>query len=180
MGIPEVIVAAPSQLSRQHFTVRMPDPANHLLEVELQIQEVDPEVPLRLRLPVWTPGSYLVREYARHVQEFQAATEQGIPLAWRKVDKNTWQIDPPGCSAVKVCYRVYAYELTVRTNHLDLTPRLFQRGSAVSLRARSRAGTLHLDGDPPQARLAHRHQFAAFDLLFWGSRFRPVFCGRGL
>ena len=61
-------------------------PANHLLEVELQIQEVDPEVPLRLRLPVWTPGSYLVREYARHVQEFQAATEQGIPLAWRKVD----------------------------------------------------------------------------------------------
>ncbi|MGY4633079.1 M61 family metallopeptidase [Thermostichus sp. OS-CIW-29] len=132
MGSPEAVVAAPSQLSRQHFTVRMPDPANHLLEVELQIQEVDPEVPLRLRLPVWTPGSYLVREYARHVQEFQAATEQGIPLAWRKVDKNTWQIDPPGSSAVKVCYRVYAYELTVRTNHLDLTHAYFN-GAALFL-----------------------------------------------
>ncbi len=132
MGIPEAAVATPSQPSRQHFIVRMPEPANHLLEVELQIQEVDPELPLRLQLPVWTPGSYLVREYARHVQEFQAATEQGIPLAWRKVDKNTWQIDPPGCSAVKVRYRVYAYELTVRTNHLDLTHAYFN-GAALFL-----------------------------------------------
>ncbi len=57
MGSPEAVVAAPSQQSRQHFTVRMPEPANHLLEVELQIQEVDPELPLRLQLPVWTPGS---------------------------------------------------------------------------------------------------------------------------
>lgn len=106
MGIAQGGVAAPSQLSRQHFTVRMPEPANHLLEVELQIQEVDPKVPLQLRLPVWTPGSYLVREYARHVQEFQAATEQGIPLAWRKVDKHTWEIEPPRCSAVAIRYRV--------------------------------------------------------------------------
>ena len=132
MGIAQGGVAAPSQLSRQHFTVRMPEPANHLLEVELQIQEVDPEVPLQLRLPVWTPGSYLVREYARHVQEFQAATEQGIPLAWRKVDKHTWEIEPPRCSAVAIRYRVYAYELTVRTNHLDLTHAYFN-GAALFL-----------------------------------------------
>ena len=132
MGIPPAEVATPSRPSRQHFTVRMPEPASHLLEVELQIREVEPEVPLRLRLPVWTPGSYLVREHARHVQEFQALSEQGSPLAWRKVDKNTWEVDPPGCSAVTVRYRVYAYELTVRTNHLDLTHAYFN-GAALFL-----------------------------------------------
>jgi predicted metalloprotease with PDZ domain len=132
MGIPPAEVATPSRPSRQHFTVRMPEPASHLLEVELQIREVEPEVPLRLRLPVWTPGSYLVREHARHVQEFQALSEQGSPLDWRKVDKNTWEVDPPGCSAVTVRYRVYAYELTVRTNHLDLTHAYFN-GAALFL-----------------------------------------------
>jgi predicted metalloprotease with PDZ domain len=132
MGIPSAEVATPSRPSRQHFTVRMPEPASHLLEVELQIREVEPEVPLRLRLPVWTPGSYLVREHARHVQEFQALSEQGSPLDWRKVDKNTWEVDPPGCSAVTVRYRVYAYELTVRTNHLDLTHAYFN-GAALFL-----------------------------------------------
>jgi predicted metalloprotease with PDZ domain len=142
MVISEAAVAAPIQLSRQHFTVRMPEPANHLFEVELQIREVEPEVPLRLRLPVWTPGSYLVREYARHVQEFRAENEQGIPLPWRKIDKNTWQIttpsglrDQPHCNrsqTVNVRYRVYAYELTVRTNHLDLTHGYFN-GAALFL-----------------------------------------------
>lgn len=132
MGIPPAEVATPSRPGRQHFTVRMPEPASHLLEVELQIREVEPEVPLRLRLPVWTPGSYLVREHARHVQEFQALSEQGSPLDWRKVDKNTWEVDPPGCSAVTVRYRVYAYELTVRTNHLDLTHAYFN-GAALFL-----------------------------------------------
>ncbi|MCF2970097.1 peptidase M61 [Synechococcus sp. Nb3U1] len=142
MVISEAVVAAPLRLSRQHFTVRMPEPANHLFEVELQLREVEPEVPLRLRMPVWTPGSYLVREYARHVQEFRAENEQGIPLPWRKIDKNTWQIRTPsrlheqppsnGSQTVYVRYRVYAYELTVRTNHLDLTHGYFN-GAALFL-----------------------------------------------
>ncbi|MEN9224214.1 MAG: hypothetical protein Q6L60_04160 [Thermostichus sp. HHBFW_bins_43] len=142
MVVSETVVAAPLRLSRQHFTVRMPEPANHLFEVELQIQEVEPEAPLQLRLPVWTPGSYLIREYARHVQEFRAEDEQGIPLPWRKIDKNTWQIrtpprlrEQPPCDrsqTVYVRYRVYAYELTVRTNHLDLTHGYFN-GAALLL-----------------------------------------------
>ncbi len=150
MVISEAAVAAPIQLSRQHFTVRMPEPANHLFEVELQIREVESEVPLRLRLPVWTPGSYLVREYARHVQEFRAENEQGIPLAWRKVDKNTWQVQPRTNQTVNIRYRVYAYELTVRTNHLDLTHGYFN-GAALFLYVPGREQEPHtLTVIPPQ------------------------------
>ncbi|MGQ9838130.1 MAG: M61 family metallopeptidase [Cyanobacteriota bacterium] len=152
MVISEAIVAAPVQLSRQHFTVRMPEPANHLFEVELQIREVQPELPLLLRLPVWTPGSYLVREYARHLQDFQAQDEEGIPLPWRKVNKNTWQVQPRlnSSQTVNVCYRVYAYELTVRTNHLDLTHGYFN-GAALFLYVPGREQEPHmLTVIPPQ------------------------------
>jgi predicted metalloprotease with PDZ domain len=44
-------------------------------------------------MPVWTPGSYLVREYARHVQDFAATEAGGKPLAWRKINKNTWRVE---------------------------------------------------------------------------------------
>ncbi|MEN9242724.1 MAG: hypothetical protein Q6K92_03175 [Thermostichus sp. DG_1_5_bins_95] len=141
MGISQASVAALGQLGRQHFTVRMPEPANHLFEVELQVREVQPQVPLRLRLPVWTPGSYLVREYARHLQEFQAEDEAGIPLPWRKTDKNTWQVQPRS-PLVNIRYRVYAYELTVRTNHLDLTHGYFN-GAALFLYVPGREGEPH-------------------------------------
>jgi predicted metalloprotease with PDZ domain len=76
-----------------------------------------------LVMPVWTPGSYLVREYARHVQDF-TVTEGGSgnnskPLAWRKINKNTWRVETNGAAReVRATYSVYANELTVRTNEL--------------------------------------------------------------
>ncbi len=70
-------------------------------------------------MPVWTPGSYLVREYARHVQDFSARSAAGQPLAWRKVNKNSWTVDGKGAAEIVVRYRVYSNELTVRTNELN-------------------------------------------------------------
>lgn len=70
-------------------------------------------------MPVWTPGSYLVREYARHVQDFSARSAAGQPLVWRKVNKNTWTVDGKGAGEIVVSYRVYSNELTVRTNELN-------------------------------------------------------------
>jgi predicted metalloprotease with PDZ domain len=75
---------------------------------------------LELALPVWTPGSYLVRDYARHVECF-SAENGGQPLAWQKTDKTTWQIATNGSATIQATYQVYAFELSVRTSHLDDT-----------------------------------------------------------
>jgi len=97
----------------------MPGPHTHLFHVEVRVTAADG--PLELALPVWTPGSYLVREYARHVQDFEAWSAAGEPLAWRKVDKTSWRVEASPGEAVVVRYAVYANELTVRTSHLDAT-----------------------------------------------------------
>lgn len=77
---------------------------------------------LNLQMPVWTPGSYLVREYSRHVQDLSAVTANGKQdLHARKLEKNLWQVDTQDTTQITVFYRVYANELTVRTNHLDRT-----------------------------------------------------------
>ena len=69
-------------------------------------------------MPVWTPGSYLVREFARNVQDF-AATAAGQPLKWEKINKNTWRINTAGAREWQATYRVYANELSVRTSELN-------------------------------------------------------------
>lgn len=100
------------------YTVSMSKPATHLLEVEIRVKSAVPET-LELKMPVWTPGSYLVREYARHVQNFAAKDGSGKALSWRKTNKNTWAIDSNRVGEVVVTYLVYSNELTVRTNELN-------------------------------------------------------------
>lgn len=120
-------------LSRSHtgfkiqYQVAMPHPQFHLFEVTLQVKGWM-AASLDLKMPVWTPGSYLVREYARHLQDFQAEGTQS--LSWRKLSKNHWQIDTAAETEVTVRYRIYANELTVRTNHLDSTHGYFN-GAAL-------------------------------------------------
>jgi predicted metalloprotease with PDZ domain len=105
---------------RFHYTVAMPEPASHLFEVTLHIAATTAlPASLLLKMPVWTPGSYLVREYARHVQNFVAIAPTGVPLSWQKQGKNSWQVETGGVPAITLQYRVYANELSVRTNHLD-------------------------------------------------------------
>jgi predicted metalloprotease with PDZ domain len=102
-----------------HYSVAMPNPESHLFEVTLRVQGWSEPI-LDLKMPVWTPGSYLVREYARHLQDFRSlGGDRALP--WRKISKNHWQIETNSVSDVTVCYRIFANELTVRTNHLDST-----------------------------------------------------------
>jgi predicted metalloprotease with PDZ domain len=70
-------------------------------------------------MAVWTPGSYLVREYARHVEGLTAADPSRTPLAVDKTRKNRWRVTTNGASTVFVRYRVYAHEMSVRTNWVD-------------------------------------------------------------
>ncbi len=103
------------------FTVAMSKPYTHLLEVEIRVKiPANLQVPNEsdLVMPVWTPGSYLIREFERHVQDF-AADVDGRALDWTKVDKNTWRVKTNGARQWRVTYRVYANELTVRTSELN-------------------------------------------------------------
>lgn len=101
------------------YTVSMSKPATHLLEVEMRLSWATMPERAELKMPVWTPGSYLVREYARHVESFSAKDQNGTDLSWRKTNKNTWQIDAKGAKEIVARYNVYANELTVRTNELN-------------------------------------------------------------
>ncbi len=111
-----------------HYQVAMPQPSSHLFEVTLTVENWQSPL-LDLKFPVWTPGSYLVREYARHLQGFTVL--EGFP--WQKLSKNHWQVgcpESPAPAAVTICYQVFANELTVRTNHLDSTHGYFN-GAAL-------------------------------------------------
>jgi predicted metalloprotease with PDZ domain len=102
------------------YQVAMPQPQTHLFEVSLSVSNWHHQV-LDIKMPVWTPGSYLVREYARQLQDFTALTSAGTKLTVAKVAKNHWQIQTNGHSEIAIGYRIFANELTVRTNHLDVT-----------------------------------------------------------
>ena len=113
------------------YQVAMPQPQNHLFEVTLQLSNYSSPL-LDLKLPVWTPGSYLVREYAKHLQDFEAFTNQE-PLTWRKISKNHWQVETDNVAQITIKYRIFANELTVRTNHLDSSHGYFN-GAATFFR----------------------------------------------
>src|ERR1700736_4636548 len=103
------------------FTVAMPRPYTHLFEIEMRAKiPANLQVPNEsdLVMPVWTPGSYLIREFERHVQDF-ATDVDGRPLEWTKIDKNTWRVKTNGARQWRASYRVYANELTVRTSELN-------------------------------------------------------------
>jgi predicted metalloprotease with PDZ domain len=99
----------------------MPKPWTHLLEVEIRMQvPANVNVPneMNLIMPVWTPGSYLIREYERNVQDFSADAGDH-PLEWTKLNKDTWTVKTNGARQWRVFYRVYANEFSVRTNELN-------------------------------------------------------------
>lgn len=101
------------------YTLSVTQPAQHLLDVAIDVQDVQGNH-LDFVLPTWTPGSYLIREYARHVQDV-AAQAGDQPATWQKIDKQTWHVQTNGADHVVLRYRVYGNELTVRTNHVDDT-----------------------------------------------------------
>ncbi len=99
------------------YTLSFPAPQTHYIEVEALVpargrREVE------LEMAVWTPGSYLIREYSRHVEDVRAESGgQERPVT--KTAKNRWRVDTGGGASVAVRYRVYAREMTVRTNFVD-------------------------------------------------------------
>jgi predicted metalloprotease with PDZ domain len=100
------------------YTLAMPAPQTHYFEVRTDLQGFGQEY-TDLKMPVWAPGSYLVREFARHVERLKAQGANGQPLAVEKIDKNTWRVHHAGQPTFRVDYGVYAYEISVRTSFID-------------------------------------------------------------
>ena len=114
------LAAAQTQPVDISFTVAMSRPHTHLFDIDVAIKRSanGPQEEL-LVMPVWTPGSYLIREFERNVQDFAAADAAGQPLKWEKTNKNTWRVFTNGAREWHATYRVYANELSVRTSELN-------------------------------------------------------------
>lgn len=104
---------------------------------------------LELSLPIWTPGSYLTREFARNVIEAWAEDAEGKRIPCKKSDKATWRIEAGGASRVTFATRVYANDLTVRTSHLDGTHAYFNGANILPFRKSELDAKCRLTLDPP-------------------------------
>ena len=111
------------------YKLRMPKPQNHYYHVEMELNDVKNDE-VNIKMPIWAPGSYLAREFAKHVNLVKAYDQNGKKLAIKKTNKNTWNITRGKASKISVKYEVYAFELSVRTSFLDLTHG-FVSGSGV-------------------------------------------------
>ena len=99
-------------------TLRISSPHTHYIEVETVVPAGD-SPRLELMMAVWTPGSYLVREYARNIETLTARTADGAALHVEQSRKNRWRIESEGSDTVVVTYRLYCREMSVRTNWVD-------------------------------------------------------------
>ena len=106
----------------------------HLFAVTLEIDR--PAARQRLVLPVWIPGSYMVREFSQHLQRLEAS-QGGSPLAVRQLDKHRWEVDTAGdtpsktrsAQTLSVRCEIYAFDASVRTAFLDSTRGFFNATS---------------------------------------------------
>ncbi|MFN8838905.1 MAG: M61 family metallopeptidase [Burkholderiales bacterium] len=133
------------------YRIAPSDPHAHLFTVAMTIATPALEGQ-RLALPAWIPGSYMIREFARHVVALAARDVRG-PLRVDKLDKHTWRVAPAN-GPIVVEYTVYAWDLSVRAAHLDATHG-FLNATSVCLRVvgqESRPCTVELE--PPPASVA--------------------------
>lgn len=100
------------------YRVRFPERANHSIEVTAELP-TDGRDSLDLWMAVWTPGSYKIRDYSRHVEDLIATTPAGTPIPVEKTEKSRWLVSCAGIDRVRLSYRVYCREMSVRTNWVE-------------------------------------------------------------
>ena len=101
-----------------HYEVSFPAPETHYVHVKMMINDIGEEK-IDVSLPVWTPGSYLIREYAQHLETISAKNNSGKSLDIVKQDKNTWQVMLGRSTSAVISYTMYCFDPTVRTNFVD-------------------------------------------------------------
>ena len=122
------------------FEIVVADPHAHLFTVTCRIAQADPEGQV-VSMAAWIPGSYMIRDFAKNIVTMQASCN-GQQLGLAKTDKQTWQVEPCVGELV-LTYDVYAWDLSVRSAHLDTTHAYFN-GTSIFLR-------VHGQDQSPQA-----------------------------
>ncbi|MEO7851871.1 MAG: PDZ domain-containing protein [Rubrivivax sp.] len=121
------------------FRVDADQPKAHLFGITLNVPQ--PRALQRVSLPVWIPGSYLVREFARHLSRLQA-WQGKRECRVEQIDKNSWQVHCEGPAALRLRYEVYAFDPSVRAAYLD-SQRGFFNGTSLFLRVEGRESDAH-------------------------------------
>jgi predicted metalloprotease with PDZ domain len=115
-----LVASLPSQAQQRapvRYRVSFPAPQTNFVEVEATVP-TDGRPSVDMFMAVWTPGSYLIREYARNVENVKA-TASGRALQVDKPVKNRWRISTGGAREITVSYRVFSHEMTVRSNWVE-------------------------------------------------------------
>ncbi|GAA4351640.1 M61 family metallopeptidase [Kangiella taiwanensis] len=112
-----------------YYEIHPVNPEAHLFEVTLRLESVGAEGHT-LYMPNWIPGSYMIRDFSKHIQWIRAENSEG-PMKLGRIDKSSWHL-PASDSSVVVTYQVYAWDLSVRGAHLDQTHGFFN-GTCVFL-----------------------------------------------
>jgi predicted metalloprotease with PDZ domain len=129
-----------------HYTIIPRDPAAHLFGVTVTVDRPDP-AGQEFSLPAWIPGSYMIREFAKNIVQIAALSGDG-KISLIKIDKHTWRAAP--CKGpLTLYYEIYAWDLSVRTAHLDQSHGFFN-GTSVFLRVHGYEHATHVvDIQPP-------------------------------
>lgn len=99
------------------FEVSFTEPQAHYADVKMTISNIKKDE-IVVKMPVWAPGSYLVREFSKNIESFDA-NANGAKIGFEKVAKNAWKINTKGKNAITISYRVYSFEVSVRTSYVD-------------------------------------------------------------
>ena len=98
------------------YSIHFNDAPRHTIDIEMLIP-TEGKSEVELMMPTWTPGSYLIREYARNIEEIHAyQVSDGLPLTLQKKEKNRWVVHTNSQPQVMIRYRLYCREMSVRTN----------------------------------------------------------------
>jgi predicted metalloprotease with PDZ domain len=89
------------------YTVNIKNPASHLYDVEMQVKGIR-ETSVAVSMPAWSPGAYRIENYAKNVQNFQAANSNNQTLKWEQTDKQTWRVLKLAADDVTIRYQVYS------------------------------------------------------------------------
>jgi predicted metalloprotease with PDZ domain len=143
-----MIAKKPSPAKPQiHYSIELFDLNAHLFQVTLTIAQ--PAITQHVSLPVWIPGSYLVREFAKNLQKL-AAFQGKKQLEAIQADKCSWQIDCDSSKPLVITYQVFAHDNSVRTAWLD-DARGFFNGTSLCLRVEGQEDTPHYFDIKPHA-----------------------------
>ncbi|ENV34059.1 M61 family metallopeptidase [Acinetobacter gerneri] len=112
-----------------HYQIEFDDYRQHLVHVTLRFLANPTQI---LSLPTWIPGSYLIREFSKHIESVNAYDEAGRQLQMSKFEKNKWRLFNTDHELITVEYDVYAYDLSVRGAYVDQT-RLYLNPACVCL-----------------------------------------------